>query len=226
MPEMNVDRGGGRQDKVNVDYPGNSHSAKKGKPAAKDRPKVEPVVGHVVERRRGIASELIHNFVQEDARTVLGYLMLDVLVPAAKNTILDFFNQGLERTLFGDATPRRSYGRSTTAPAARTNYQGVSVSRLPKVDPRPPLSRQARATHNFAEYVLQTRGEAEDVLDGLRELIDRFGVASVMDMYDLLGITPEFTDNNWGWENLDHAGVRAVRGGYILNLPPTVPITQ
>ena len=218
--EMIVDEGPGRQRTVKVDYPANSRKAKE---ATKEREPVEKVVTtEVIKRKRSLLERITGSFIAEDSGTVTQYVVMEVLLPAAKNMISDAVSQGIERMLFGDARPR-SGGRT-----AYTNYQRPFTTtgrNFPgERDPRTPLSRQARATHNFSDIVIASRGEAEDVLDGLRELISQFDVATVSDLYDLAGLTSEFTDNKWGWYDLRSAQVRPVRGGYMLTLPRTQPI--
>lgn len=73
--------------------------------------------------------------------------------------------------------------------------------------------------HDFDEIVLDTRHEAELVLDNLEELIKQYGQATVTDLYDLVNITSSFADEKWGWTDLSHANVSHVRDGYLLNLP-------
>lgn len=79
--------------------------------------------------------------------------------------------------------------------------------------------------HDFSDIILASRADAEEVLDRLRDLVSQYDVATVNDLYDLVGLTGEFTDDKWGWTDLRTASVRVVRGGYLLNLPRTQPIT-
>jgi len=214
MEEMIVDNGGGRQERVRIDYPGNS---KKARTEGEDKPKVASVVeGTVVQRKKGPIARVREAFLVEDSSSVLVYLVQEVLVPAAKNTILEVFSQGLERSLYGETrrTPARS-GGYTAYHKARDTYSD-----------RRDLSRQARATHDFREVVLQSRADAEAVIDGLRELADQYGTTSVQDFYDLTEITGDYVDNKWGWtyEEVSRARVRVIRGGYLVDLPRPRPI--
>lgn len=86
------------------------------------------------------------------------------------------------------------------------------------------MSRQARAQHNFDEIVLQSRTEAEEVVDRLFEVVSRYGSASVADLYELVGLSSTHTDNKWGWDDLQGAGVSRVRGGFLLDLPEPEPL--
>lgn len=219
MPDMII-RDGNREERIPVTYPPNSQASKKAVPET-ERPPVKPVVtSEVKERPRGIFGKVVKDFVQEDRHSLAEYVVLEVMLPAAKNLILDMLNKGAERTLYGVSRPS---GRTGRAVGFYTNYGGTPQSAR-TADPRPTISRQARTVHDFREVLIQTRAEADDVLNGLRELIDNYGSASVADLYSLLDITGEFTDNKWGWEDLRRASVRTIRGGFVLDLPDTVPL--
>jgi hypothetical protein len=220
MPEhdMTVDDGGGRQRTMRVNYPANSK--RKAADVGQERPKMEKVVeGDVVQRKGGAVRSALRTFISEDSHTVIGYLLTEVLVPATKNAISDMVSQGIERVLYGESRPRNSRGGYTNY-----NTRPQAIGGRVFSDPRPPLSRQARASHDFGEIVISSRSEAEDVLDNLRTLIDDYGIATVADFYDLVGLTGEFTDDKYGWNDLRSARVRPIRHGYVLDMPRTHPL--
>lgn len=223
MPEeMRVDEGGGREGVKRVDYPSNARRTRENPPEEK---KVEAVVtSEVIRRKRSPFAKLAHGFLAEDSGSVVEYVLQEVLLPAARSMIYDMFTQGLERKLFGDSRPR--------SPAQRTGYTNYSTRSTASTGARhipgsnvTSLSRQQRATHDFADIIVATRGEAEDVLDRLRDLIVEYQVATVSDFFDLVNLTGEFTDDKWGWFDLRSASIRPVRGGYMFHLPKTQPIT-
>jgi hypothetical protein len=74
------------------------------------------------------------------------------------------------------------------------------------------------------DYILSRRDEAELVLERLRDIVDKYQVASVLDLKELLGLESNPVDNKWGWPFLTDASVVAVRDGFILDLPPEEPI--
>ena len=86
------------------------------------------------------------------------------------------------------------------------------------------ISRRARASHDFDEVILQSRAEAEEVIDNLYEVVSQYGAASVADLYQLVGITASHQDTKWGWTELRGTGVSKVRHGYLLDLPQPVPL--
>ena len=82
-----------------------------------------------------------------------------------------------------------------------------------------------RSGYSFDDIVLESRGEAEEVLSRMDELLEMYEIVSVADLYDLVGITHDYTDNNYGWTNIRTAEVVRVRnGGYMLKLPKVLPI--
>lgn len=72
--------------------------------------------------------------------------------------------------------------------------------------------------------VFESRGDAEQVLDSLDELIETYGVVSVADLYDLVGLKSSFNDTRLGWTNFDSAVVVRGRYGYLLKLPKAIPL--
>lgn len=188
-----------------------------------DKKTVEKIVsGNVEVRKKSVGRRILETFTGDDVHSVGPYLLFEVLVPAAKTLIVEIVTTGVERTLYGEShRPRGVMGSGSRV--GYTNYNKISTrSETPwrRAESGRPLSYAARASHNFSEIFLDSRSEAEAVLDQLVELVDRHEVATVSDLYDMVGITPNFTDSKWGWTNLRDARVRAARGGvYQLDLP-------
>ena len=83
---------------------------------------------------------------------------------------------------------------------------------------------RTRSGYSYDDVILDTRGEAEEVLTRMDELIETYGVVSVADLYDLVGVTCNYTDNKYGWTNIRNAEPIRVRKGYMLKLPKAIPI--
>ena len=79
-------------------------------------------------------------------------------------------------------------------------------------------------SYSYDDIILSTRGEAEDVLSRMDELIETYGLVRVADLYDLVGITGNYTDNKYGWMNIRNAEIIRVRDGYMIKMPRAVPI--
>lgn len=196
-----------------------------------ERPKVEKVVtGKVVQAKKPLGRRFAEVFVGGDARSAWASVLMDVLVPALKDMASDAVTQGFERMIYGDSSPasrRRPTSRFGTGTYTSYNrYSRPSMSQGPTPRPDEPrtLSRRSRSMHDFDEIVLETRAEAEEVLDRLFDIIDNYKVATVSDLYDLVGITGAFTDEKYGWDDLRGTKVVRSRNGYLVDLPRPVAI--
>lgn len=190
------------------DFPSNTNS----KPEESKR-EIEPVA-RGKRKPRSTGMKLREVFVGEDARSVASYIFEDVIVPATKNLINDMVAQSVERFLFGEYR-----GRSVSGSRGYTSYSRPS-SRYSRSDDSPHTrTARQRNTHDFDDIVLDTRGEAEEVLDRLEGLVAKYGQAAVSDYYSLVGVSGSYSDVKWGWTNLRGSDVRRVREGYIVVLP-------
>lgn len=208
------------------DFPGNAHSQKQAKQP--ERPEVKKIVtGNVSERKKSIWARIGESFTGDDMKSVITFVMMDVVVPSTKSLISDTLTTAVERFFFGDARPRNIVSRPGAAYGQYTMYNRVSTSSAPPWDTRatrPSVSPRARATHDFREVLIDNRHDAALVLDTLTEMVSKYDVATVADFYDCVGFTSEFTDRNWGWNDLRDASVVRVNGGYLIQLPPPIQI--
>lgn len=204
------------------EFPGNSQRGKEQrvKPAEK---KVERVVqSEVVRRKTPLSKKIKETFVGGDARNVWGFVAFDVLIPAAKDMFADAVSQGVERMIFGDA---RSTSRRTGRRPGDSHISYNRYSSARRDEPRrPEISRRGRATFDFDEIILATRVEAEEVIDRLFDLVSKYEIATVADLYDMVGIAGNYTDDKWGWQDLRGGGVTRVTNGYLLDLPKPEPL--
>lgn len=191
-------------------------------PDNSDRSKAEVVMtpkkvvsGKVVRRKKSALKRAGESVIEEDGRAIGSYLLFDVLIPAAKDTLYSLMTSGLDMALWGGAqgsagAPYRPYRGSYTA------YNKYSSSNTRH---KPSVSSRARKTLNFDDIILETRGDAEQVLDYLFERIDSYDVATVADLYDAVEVTSDYTDTKYGWYDLSDAYVKRCRDGYQLILP-------
>ena len=196
-----------------------------------EKPKMKAVVKQKPKKyKKGLMERLVVGLLGPDGVKAIGHrLSQEIVVPAVKNIVVDSITSGIHMAIYGrneqPGTPppvQRNYNRygntGYSQGPTRTNYQGAYA-------PPQQLSPQSRGRmaargNNVIEYVLGSRQEAVDILDALRDNIEEYGMATVADYYDLLGETTEYTDNQWGWVDLSHTQIQAVRNGYVLLLPP------
>lgn len=207
-------------------FPSNSHREKEREREVDEKKKdIQQVTStNATKRKKSIGKKFSEAFIgdESDKTSVMDYILYDVLVPAAKNTLSDMVTGGIEMLLFGE---RR--GRSTSRDRGRSyvNYSSYSRREEERARDRRDSSRRSTSRRLYNDdIILDTRSEAELVIDRLLDIIDDYGAASVADLYALVGIDSEYTDNKYGWTNLSMASVSRCRDGYSLNLPKAYEI--
>lgn len=206
----------------NSEFPPNSEASKKALPEDKDIKRVTS--GQPIRRKKSLRKQFSETFVAGDMKSAVRYVIMDVLLPAAKDTIVEAGSQGIEKLIFGDSR-RRGARPPVSGPTGYVQYNRYAMGRpSPLTSPQRAMSRIARSRHDFDEIVLDSRAEAEEVIDRLFDLVSRYDTATVADLYELVGLASTHTDNKWGWADVRGAGVSRVRDGYLLDLPEPQPI--
>lgn len=153
-------------------------------------------------------------FISEDVNNVKSYILMDVLVPAIKKAISDIVVNGIDMVLYGEANHTKK--QNGTKPSYRSYYDNNNSNHS---------TNTRRTAYTFDDIIMDNRADAEEVLDSMLATIDKYGIVSVADMYDLVGITGNYTDNKYGWTDLRSARIERERdGGYTINLPRALPL--
>ena len=199
--------------------PDNSHQGRadaKAKQALEGK-RAEKVIRGTVKTRKNTTRNLLDTFLAEDAPNIWNYIKYDVLVPCIKKGFYDIIVGSLDMGLFGGRSNNTK--RSTADRVSYRDYNGVSR------DDRNYNRSRSSAGYSYDDIVLETRGEAEAVLARMDEIMDEYQIVRVADMYDLVGITGEHTDNKYGWTDIRNAAIERTRdGGYRIKMPRALPI--
>lgn len=205
------------------EYKPNSHRYKEMQ-AQKTETNLEPkrvekvVAGPVKTKKKSKLSKFTEEFISEDAKNVKSYVFGEVLIPAIKKAISDIVTDGIDIILYGES--RRGKGRSTADRISYRSYYDDRGTRASRTIDR----RDTVGGYSYDDVILETMGEAKDVLARMDELIDAYQIVRVADLYDLVGITGRYTDNNYGWTNIRNATIVRVRDGYMIKMPRAIPI--
>lgn len=179
--------------------------------------------GQPIRKKRSLRKRFTESFIAGDLKTALTYAVMDVLLLEARDVVIDTIHSGVERLFRGDSYRYRGVNRPQTGPYGNVQYNMMSRP-SPMTGPARAMSRQARARHDFDELILDSRTEAEEVIDRLFDLVSRYDTATVADLYELVGLASNHTDHKWGWTDLRGAGVTRTRDGYLLDLPDPSPL--
>lgn len=200
-----------------MNYASNSHKTRelKQKETIADK-KIEKVInGKARSKKKSEMKKFADVFITEDVNDVKSYILMDVLVPAIKKAVSDIIVNGIDMLLYGETGYRKDSNKS------RVSYRSY-YDRPDRRDREE--SRRRRTSYDYDDIILDTRGEAEEVLTKMDDLIDTYGIVSVADLYELVGIDGNYTDNKYGWTDLRNANVVRLRDGYMLKLPKALPI--
>ena len=198
------------------DYKSNSDKARQ---EQKEEKKIEPVVTNAAKtRKKGDIRKLADIFISEDANNVKSYILMDVIVPAAKKAISDIVTTGIDMILYGESG--RTKKNNTVSNVSWRKYYDQNSDRSATS-----TSSSKYGAFNYDDIVLATRGDAEAVLDAMNDIINQYGTVSVSDLYDLTNYPNDnFSMNRYGWTSINGATPVRVRDGYILKLPKAIPL--
>ena len=140
-------------------------------------------------------------FTADDARNVKSYLIYDILIPKIRETVDKMITEGSHMIFLGSpdaksADTSRSYTKYYRSESGRNSYD--------------------RSAYDIRTPKFYTEIEANDVLDQLEDMLDRYGLVRVGDLYDLMGWKQNHTDNNYGWRDMRTARIVRERDQYIL----------
>lgn len=204
-----------------TEYKPNSHKSKEEN--KEERKKLEPIAkAKKVDKKDQSFKDLI----KSNMPSIKEYVIYDILVPTAKKAVSEIIGSSsdiivdtVDTLLFGEKRGRRKRGGS------KTSYYKYYEDRDRDRDrDRRRGYERARRGYDFDDILLDSRREAEEVLDRMEDLIDTYKIVSVADLYDLVGISGNYTDNKYGWTNLRNAYVESHRDGYSLKLPKPLPL--
>ena len=187
-----------------------------------EKKKVDKVIsGTAKVKKKSEFRKFVDNFITDDVSSVKDYWIKDVLVPNIVDTIEDIVVGGIRTLLRGDSGRRDSRSSRSYGSPSYVNYSRFSDRR----DDRRNNDNQTRRGSGYDDVVVNSRADAEAVIEQMDGIIDTYGMVSVADLYDLVGMSSNYTDNNYGWTNIRNAEpVRLRDGGWMIKMPKAIPI--
>lgn len=208
------------------EFPSNSKNPQKGKSGDKN---IVPMNVTASTRKKPMRKRFADTFVISDPGTVWSSVLFDVMIPAARDMIVDMGYEAIQRTFYGEGARGGRRRHSAPSPGSYTNYTRYSSSSPidPRNDPRGPAPdpRKRGRGGQFDEIICKTRVEAEEVMDRLYDIVAKYEQASIKDLYELTNQPSDYTHDKWGWTNLQGAGIQRLPSGwYLLDLPRPEPL--
>lgn len=216
-----------------MDYQSNSNKSREPEDPKKPEKKVEKVItGEAIIKKKSLGRRFKDVFFGGDFSSAVRFVAADVLLPAARNIVVDAVTITIERVLYGESRAQQKRRPEYRSYVEYNNPYSPTRSRpythLPD-QPRhyPPISSTRRASRRAddTQIVLTNRSEAEMVVETLINILEKYDVVSVADLHSLISDTdPNHNDYKWGWTSLSGIQIRQIRDGYLIDLPPAEPI--
>lgn len=209
-------------------YPSNNKVAPI-KPDAPEKKIEQVVVNEVTLRKKSMGRRFMDQFFDgQDSKTVWSNIIREVFLPAGRDVLSDAVNmfiyrdsrpntRGGYRTGLG-ASPMGQFAYNQVTNTAKAAWQNAQ-------QPRPMQTARVTPANDGGEIIMATRAEADAVISTMFDVISQYGSVSVADLYEMVGKSGNFTDNKYGW--LDLQGARPAhdrRGGWTLSLPQPIPL--
>lgn len=209
---------------MNDEFPNNSsRSGEPEKESDVDRNIEKIIIGEATIRKPSKWRRFRSSFIAGDASSVSEYVFWNLMIPALKDGMSDIIRTFADMMIYGE---KRNHFGPTSTPASgfgstsKMNYAGISSgSRLVLSPAQVGPSEPMHVRYNPNEIIVPTRSEAEGTIARMHEILERYNAVTVSDLYRLVGLSPDYTDQNWGWTDLTGSDVRRVGDGVLIVLP-------
>lgn len=131
-------------------------------------------------------------FLAEDISSVKEYIIYDLIIPAAKRTIVDFVVNTTQMLFYGKG--------KVTGTSGPTNYTQFSSGSSR------PVTRASSITRAFRndELIFDNYESAKAALDEFVNRAYKYRRVSISTLYEIAGLTTSnWTYRNYGWDNAD-----------------------
>lgn len=216
---------------MTTEFPGNSKLPRPQSSEPEREKKIESVVTNPVENvKKPLFKRFMGIFIGGDSRSVARYVFADVIVPQAKDLFAEILTQGTEKMIYGESRPSHRRGPSAR-PGGGVPYNRYAVrgnnplGRAGAEDRRPMAEPRGE---DVDDLLFATSVEAELTLERMYDMLREYETVSVADLNSLIGRSSSYTDQKWGWTNLQGSRIYKNLGGrnrgYVLELPRVTSI--
>lgn len=195
------------------EFIGNSNASK----IQDDNKNISPVTSNVVVKKQSEISKVGKKLFAEDAKSVGSHVLDNVVIPSIQKIISDCVKNAIDWLIYGvKGTSSNSSGIRNVSYASYYD-KNRSQSSNPQPVNRP-------SVYAINDVIFNERGDAEEVLLRLKELVDRYGMASVGEFYEHINQKSDYTSQKYGWRDLSSAAVIRRGNGYSIQFPKIVPL--
>jgi len=198
-----------------VDLP--DKSDKQGQPAPPKK-EIKQVVPTPVQVKRPASRRFFDFLFAESPKDLAKRVGTDVVVPRLKTGVEDALTSFIHGMFWGKGTsPLSGIVQGTVLRGGGYNYAAISSG--PSALTQAREANVSRPMGNYQDLICGTQEHAEILLANLYSTLNMYNVVAVADLYEMAGMSPQPSDNGFGWMNLDGAKIVKDREGFKLELP-------
>jgi len=212
------------------EFPSNAHPSPRSRPGAEAVKAPDAKLAQITTaktRKKPLRVKFKEAFTPGDTKGMGEYIKTDLLLPTVKDLLNDIIDTTKARILYGNNGSPMRRGVGQMAQAGYTSYarMGMQAQGLASAkNDSQVVDKRARANFNFDQIVIPTRVEAESVLDQMFAIVAQYRAVSVRNLYDIVGMDAQYTDESWGWTDVRGSKVHRVPEGFLLDLPRPIPL--
>lgn len=194
-------------------------------PPAAVRPKIEPVGEGAVLVKRPASRRFKDFIMQESPKVVVNRIGRDLLWPQAKSAVEESIKAFVHAMFWGggQAPPAGQIVRGTVLRSQSQSYSNIPVSGYNPMSTAM-QSNVSRPGGAYQDVVFPTAEQAERCLASMFDLVSRYHVVTVADLYEAAQLPTQISDKNFGWTDLTGSRISRVKEGFLLELPRPVII--
>lgn len=195
-------------------------------PPKTEKPKVEQVVTGAVLVKRPATRRFKDFIMQESPKIAAKRIGRELLWPQAKAAAEQSFNAFVHAMFWGggQAPPISQIVRGTVLRGQTQTYPGVAPSGYQPALSAAMQANVSRPGGQYQDVVSPTNQQAEKLLANMFDLLSRYHVVTVADLYEAAGLPTQISDQSYGWTDLTGSRISRVSQGYVLELPRPVII--
>lgn len=204
-------------------YPTNSFKSRE---PQNDLPQHKEMVAKGTRKKETIFRKFVKEWIPlpDTAETMEDFLVKDVAAPGLKNLLYSLATNALSFFLFHNAD-------KGAAPKSNNGVGKISYREYYTSTNAAGTSNSSRSSisqgYLYPDTCYETRGDAEIVLETMRDVVEKYGIVTMADMFELSGLVTQPGDFKFGWtkEDMPNASIERLRDGtYTIKMSRAKPI--
>lgn len=181
--------------------------------------KIKKIDCQVEVKKKNEISKLADIFFKEDLISVKNHVLKEVILPSIKKALSESGKTAIDMIFYGET--RSSSKKYSNRYKTYDDYYNSNDNTVIVSDRKSSFTGHV---YSCDDIIFKSRADAEDVLSELLNIVRQYNIVTVSEYYGIIQQPTTYTDERYGWNNLDNARIVRVRDGYMIKLPKALPI--